>query len=120
MLRYNNSHETIRKPEATGEATPTSTPVAGARHDLVGGGLTSGFLCNFRFPTATDLSEGSKEGAELQGFSGPSLQTFGAEEETISEPFVERFLGFWLQYRPLDHETSGRGNLRGFWNLLSS
>jgi len=120
MLCYNNSHETFRKPEATGEAAPTSDPVAGEGHELVGGGSTSRFLRKLRFSMAAGLSKGRRERAELQSLSGSSFQTFRAGEETVSEPFAERSFGFWLQYRPLDHETGGRGNSKGLWNSLSS
>jgi len=120
MSCYNNNHETFRKPEATGEAAPTGSPVAGEGHDLVGGGSTSRFLRKFRFSMAAGLSKGRGEGTELQGFSGSSLQAFAEAEERISEPFAERSFGFWLQYRSLDHETGGRGNSEGLWNSLSS
>ena len=120
VLCYNNSHETFRKPEATGEAAPTSDPVAGEGHDLVGSGTTSRFLRKLRFSMAAGLSKARRERAELQGLSGSSLQTFRAGEETVSETFAEGSFGFWLQHRSLDHETGGRGNSKGLWNSLPS
>jgi len=120
MLCYNNSHETFRKPEATGEAAPTSDPVAGEGHDLVGGGTTSRLLCKLCFSMAADLSKGRGERSELQSLSGSSCQAFGTRKEAIGEPFAERSFGFWLQYRSLDHETGGRGNSKGLRNSLSS
>jgi hypothetical protein len=120
MLCYNNSHETFRKPEATGEAAPPSDPVAGEGHDLVGGGSTARILGKFCFSVAAGFSKGRGEGSELQSLPGSSCQAFGTRKEAIGEPFAERSFGFWLQYRSLDHETGGRGNSKDLRNSLSS
>lgn len=119
-LCYSKSHETSRKPDATGEAAPTSDPVAGEGHDLVGGGRTGRLLSKFRFSMAADLSKGRRERAELQGLSGSSFQAFGTGEEAIGESFAEGRGGFWLQHRSLDHAPGGRGDSQVFWDSLSS
>jgi len=120
MLWYNNSHETFRKPEATGEAAPPGNPVAGEGHDLDGGGTTSRLLCKLCFSMAADLSKGRGERSELQRLPGSSCQAFGTRKEAIGEPFAERSFGLWLQHRSLDHETGGRGNPKDLRNSLSS
>lgn len=120
IICYDGGHETSRKPEAIGEAAPTSNPVAEQGPDLVGGGSASRFLCKLRFPMAASLSKRRGEGSEGQRLSGASCQAFGGREETTGEPFAERTCGFWLRHRSLDHATSGRGNSQVFWNSLSS
>ncbi len=107
ILWYNKSHETFRKPDATGETAPTSDPVAREGHDLVGGGSASRLLCKLCFSMATGLSEGGGERSGLPSFSGASFQAFETREEALGEPFTERACGFWLPHRSLDHATGG-------------
>jgi hypothetical protein len=120
ILCYSKSHETSRKPDATGEAAPTSNPVAREGHDLVGSGSTSKVLRKLCFSMAAGLSQGRREGSESQSLPGSSSQAFGTREEGIVEPFAKRSCGFWLQHRPLDHASGGRSNSKVFWNSLSS
>jgi hypothetical protein len=120
ILCYDIHHETSRKPDAIGEAAPTSGPVAREGHKLIGGGTTSGILRKLCFSMAAGLSKGREGGSKSQSLSGSSCQAFRTREETIGEPFAERPFGFWLWHRSLDHETSGRTNSQVFWNSLSS
>ncbi len=120
ILCYNSHHETLRKPDAIGETAPTSDPVAGEGHELVGGGSTGRFLRKLCFPMGADLSKGRGGGFESQSISGSSCQALKTREETISKPFAERPFSLWLRHRSLDHETSGRDNSQVLWNSLSS
>lgn len=119
-LCYNSGHETFREPDATGEAAPTSNPVAKKGHDLVGGGSTTRILRKFRFSMAAGLSEGRGKRLESESLSRSSCQTFRTREKAIGEPFAERPCSFWLQHRSLDHAPCGRSNSQVFWNSLSS
>lgn len=110
----NNHHETSRKPDATGEAAPTSDSVAGDWRDLAGGGSTNKLLHKLRFSMATGLSRRRGEGVGLQSLSAAFSQAFGTREEAIGGPFAKRSCGSWLRHRSLYHKTGGRSNSQGF------
>ena len=120
ILCYNSHHETLRKPEAIGEAAPTSDPVARQGHELVGGGSTGRILRKLCFSMAAGLSKGRGGGPKSQSLSGSSCQALKTREEAISKPFAERPFSLWLRHRSLDNKTGGRANSEVFWNSLSS
>jgi hypothetical protein len=120
IMCYNGHHETLRKPDAIGEAAPTSDPVAREGHELVGGGSTGRILRKLCFSMAAGLSKGRGGGPKSQSLSGSSCQALKAREEAISKPFAERPFSLWLRHRSLDHEAGGRANSQVFWNPLSS
>ena len=84
ILCYNSHHETLRKPDAIGEATPTSDPVAREGHELVGGGSTGRILRKLCFSMAAGLSKGRGEGPKSQSLSGSSCQALKTREETMA------------------------------------
>ena len=120
ILCYNSYHETLRKPDAIGEAAPASDPVAREGHELVGGGPPGRIFCKLCFPMAADLSKGRGGGSKSQSLSGSSCQALSTREEAISKSSAERPFSLWLRHRSLDHETGGRANSQVFWNSLSS
>lgn len=84
ILYYSESHETSRKPDATGEAAPTSDPVTGEGHDLVGGGSTSRILRKFCFSMAAGLSKGRAGFCSSRIFVGPRHRGEGLPSCIIS------------------------------------
>lgn len=119
VICYQGGHETSRKPDATGEAAPTSDPVAKEGQDIVGSGTNGWFFSKLSIPMATGLSKGRGEGAALQSISGSSFQTFSKRQEAIGKAFTKRPFGFWVQHRPLDHSTCCRGDSQASPSSLS-
>ncbi len=113
-------HETYRKPDAIGEATPTSDPIAKEGQDIVGSGTNSRFISKFCISMATGLSRRRGEGFNCPSGPGASSQAFGGEEEGPCRTLDERPLGFWLQHGYLDHSTCCRGNPKTSASSLSS
>jgi len=110
VICYNKGYETFREPDAIGEATPTSDPVAKEGQDIVGSSTDSWFLSKLSIPMARGLSKGRGERVKCPSGAGASSQAFGEKEEIPCEAFNKRPFGFWLQHRPLDHPTCRRGN----------
>lgn len=120
ILCYHEKHETFGKPDAIGEAAPTSNPVAGEGHDLVGSSSTRRFLRKLRFSMAAGVSAGRRKRAGLQSLSRASSKAFGTRKEALGEPFAERSCGVWVPYRSLDHATGSRSNSKVLWHSVSS
>jgi len=119
VIWYYGGYETSREPDAIGEATPTSGPVAKEGQDNVGSGTNGWFLSKLSIPMATSLSKGRGERVKCPSGTGASSQAFGGKEESSCEPLDERSSGLWLQHRSLDHSTCCRGNSQASPSSLS-
>jgi hypothetical protein len=83
ILCYTGSHETSRKPSATGKASPPSHPVATKGQDFIGGGKKGALFGKFRVSLATGIPPERRRRSEWQTGSRASSQAFRGRKTAI-------------------------------------
>jgi hypothetical protein len=102
LLSYTRRHETSRKRQATGTATPTGDPVAQGGYNSVGDRTGCGCLREFSVPLGLSVPQTRAAGAAVAPDAWSSAGSLSRTEEASGGSAPERAPGRWLSNRSLD------------------
>lgn len=112
-------YETIWKPQAIGEATPTRHPVAAKGQESSRGSGGSRRLRKFCLSMETGASEERGRRTVSQACFWPPSQTLSLSEKGVSQSASERTSCSRIWDRPMDHPPCKGGDSKVFWGVLS-
>lgn len=119
-ILYTIGHETLRKPKATGKATPACHRVAEENEKSAGSVPENRLLCKFGISLVERVSEERLKSIRFETSAWEATQIESSSTADVDTVSPERSDELRIYDRPLDSAPCDRSDRRPFWHFLSS